>query len=410
MKKLYNNSIINLCILNHEQKWKWLNNTEQESLILNQMQELKKLLNEIKISQDNINGKEISNRKVEFSKKEIKEMPRLKDFKIRVKQGKYYEIRFRKYGYNVSFSSTNFEVAKRKAFTWLNTFESQIKPEVHFTVLSRADIENFNISKKVTFKEFADNYVYNVKKKMVKEVSFRNYKNYYEKILLPKFGKMQLGKINPIMLQMFLDHYNSKTPRLCEDIKCLLNGIFDYALNNGVIERNPLKMVYIPKHERKTGMALTPTEEKALLNNIKGSKYEVAYLKMLYSGVRPCEINGIEESIENNTLTIKNGKLKSYQKNLTRTVPIFPKYKDTLNRVLEKNLSTYKMELEFKELCPHHTIKDLRHTFTTRARECGVDNELVSVWTGHSLGNITSSVYTHFSMEYQQKEALKVNY
>ena len=56
------------------------------------------------------------------------------------------------------------------------------------------------------------------------------------------------------------------------------------------------------------------------------------------------------------------------------------------------------------------TKKDLRHTFTIRARECGIDNELVAVWTGPSLGNITSSVYTHFSMEHQQKEAKKVVY
>ena len=53
-------------------------------------------------------------------------MPRLKDFKIRIKDNKYYEIRFRRYGYNMSFSSKDFEVAKRKAFAWLNLFEQEI--------------------------------------------------------------------------------------------------------------------------------------------------------------------------------------------------------------------------------------------------------------------------------------------
>ena len=68
------------------------------------------------------------------------------------------------------------------------------------------------------------------------------------------------------------------------------------------------------------------------------------------------------------------------------------------------------LRLEFKKYCPNNTLKDLRHTFTTRARECGIDNELVSVWTGHSLGNITASVYTHFSNEFQQEQAKKVEY
>ena len=78
-------------------------------------------------------------------------------------------------------------------------------------------------------------------------------------------------------IQKFLDKYNAKTSRGCEDLKCLLNGIFDYALNNGIIERNPLKAVYIPKHQRKTGTSLSPQEEKAFIVAIKGNRFENAY-------------------------------------------------------------------------------------------------------------------------------------
>ena len=75
----------------------------------------------------------------------------------------------------------------------------------------------------------------------------------------------------------------------------------------------------------------------------------------------------------------KNSKLKNYQKNFYRTIPIFPKYKSIKTFTLEKaNLE--RLRLEFKKYCPNNTLKDLRHTFTTRARECGIDNELVAVW------------------------------
>ena len=119
--------------------------------------------------------------------------------------------------------------------------------------------------------------MYNIKKKRLKEVSFRNYKNYYEKIILPVYGKMRICDIKPYFIQKFLDKYNAKTPRLCEDLKCLLNGIFEYAVNNGIIDRNPLKAVYIPKHQRKTGTALTPQEEQAFIAAIKGTRFENAY-------------------------------------------------------------------------------------------------------------------------------------
>ena len=387
---------------------------DNETLLLEQIKNLTSLIKELKSTPLTISGNKEKKSQIEgnpkFSQKEIKEMPRLKDFKIRIKNNRYYEIRFRRYGYNVSFSSTNFEVAKRKAFDWLSTFEEQIKPQVHFTVLSKSDSEHFNISKNIIFKQFADDYMFKVKIKRVKPITFKTYKNYYENIIIPTFGKLSLKSIKPIFIQGFLDKIANKTPRACEDIKMLLNNIFDYAVNNGVIERNPIKAVYIKKHEREKGQALSPDEESKFIADIKGTPCESVFLKMLYSGVRPGEVNSIKEDTINNTITIANGKLKSYQKNLTRTIPIFPKYAETLSKPLTKRYNLNKLREEFKRFCPNNTLKDLRHTFTTRARECGIDNELVAVWTGHSLGNITSSVYTHFSMEFQQAQAKKLTY
>ena len=348
--------------------------------------------------------------KLNFTNKEIKQMPRLKDFKIRIKNDKYYEIRFRRYGYNVSFSSKDFEEAKRKAFEWLGRFEEQIKPQVHFTILSKSESEYFSASKNVMFKTFATDYIYNVRKKRVKELTFTTYKNYYEAEILPVYGKMRLAEIKPYMIQKQLDKLHDVKPRTCEDVKMLLNGIFQYAVDNGILDRNPMKAVYVEKHERKNGEALTYEQERKFVRDIRGTKNEWVYLKMLYSGVRPCEISGIVENVENNTLTIKNGKLKSYQKNKTRTIPIFPKYKETLSHPIRDFIYLPDLRNDFKKYLPNNNLKDLRHTFTSRARECGIDNELVAVWTGHSLGNITSSVYTHFSNEFQQTQALKLKY
>lgn len=73
-----------------------------------------------------------------------------------------------------------------------------------------------------------------------------------------------------------------------------------------------------------------------------------------------------------------------------RTIPIFPKLKPYIERLLNEKwqLSDKILTQDFKTIFKNHSLKDLRHTFTTRARECGIDNEIVSIWTGHSLGNI----------------------
>ena len=84
--------------------------------------------------------------------------------------------------------------------------------------------------------------------------------------------------------------------------------------------------------------------------------------------------------------------------------------KTILNMPHEDSVSMEKLYKEFVKFLPNNTLKDLRHTFNTRIKELGVSNELTAIWCGRTVGNITADVYTHYSMEYQQKEALKVKY
>ena len=80
---------------------------------------------------------------------------------------------------------------------------------------------------------------------------------------------------------------------------------------------------------------------------------------------------------------------------------------------------------EIKKLTPHiltkhlklqfdnHHLHDLRHTFITRAQECGIRREIVSLWAGHKAdSSITTTVYTHFQerSELQLQEMEKYNY
>ena len=68
-----------------------------------------------------------------------------------------------------------------------------------------------------------------------------------------------------------------------------------------------------------------------------------------------------------------------------------------------------------RRLFPEHHPHELRYTFITRCKECGVNPELVMLWDGHEMDEDvkTSKVdrgYTDYSDEYQLQEAEKVNY
>ena len=386
--------------------------TDQEKSLLEQITNLTSLIRDLRSTPSSDGNKVIKSKigRINFTKKEMEKMPRLKDFSIRYREkADYYEIRYRRYGYNKTFTGKTLQKAKIKAFDWLRTFEYEIAAKDRFSVFQK-EYESGNINQNnVNFKVFADNYIFNIKKKRVKESTFVSYKYNYTNHILPYFKKYRLSEIKSFMIQPVLDELHENKPRACEDVKTLLSGIFEYAVNCGFIQLNPMKVIYVPKHQRETGKALTIDEEKELIRKLENHRFKYHYLKMLYSGIRPCEINDLKEDNEQHVIIVKNGKLKEYQKNLTRTIPVFPMYETCFGIDCEK-VTRDLLNTEFRKIVPNHTIKDLRHTFTTRARECGIDNELVSIWTGHSLGNITASVYTHFSLDFQKEKAKQLIY
>ena len=66
-----------------------------------------------------------------------------------------------------------------------------------------------------------------------------------------------------------------------------------------------------------------------------------------------------------------------------------------------------------KNYLPDRTTKDLRHTFITRCRECKIQREITSIWSGHISDNsMTTKVYTHLesNKELQLEEISLFNY
>ena len=80
-----------------------------------------------------------------------------------------------------------------------------------------------------------------------------------------------------------------------------------------------------------------------------------------------------------------------------------------------KNTNLGAIKSTMRRLFPEHHPHELRYTFITRCKECGVNPELVMLWEGHEMDDDvkTSKVdrgYTDYSDEYQLQEAEKVNY
>ena len=224
------------------------NPTDSNVEIMAKMDQILAILNNEE-SKPSIGGniKRKNNSDLQFKKKEIKKMPCLKDCKIRRKNNGVYEIRYRKHGYNMSFSSKNLDEAKQKCLEWLSTFNDLITANKHYVIVAKKD---YKPKGNLNFGTFAKNYMLNVKKPNVKAKTFETYMYAFNGYIMPLFGNKNVDEIRPVFIQQQLNKLSAEKPRTCEDVKNLLNGIFEYAVNNELINRNPMKAVFIPKHER----------------------------------------------------------------------------------------------------------------------------------------------------------------
>ena len=134
----------------------------------------------------------------------------------------------------------------------------------------------------------------------------------------------------------------------------------------------------------------------------------------MYTGLRRSELASVE--IDGDWINLITAKQRKGIKDKPRSIPISPMLKQILSFIDIEKIKTASvggLTNRFKNVCPNHHLHDLRHTFITRAQECGIRREIVSLWSGHKAdSSITTNVYTHFQehSELQMLEMQKYNY
>ena len=333
----------------------------------------------------------------------------LKDGTVR-KRGGSYEIRFQKLGYRKSFSSTTLEGAQAKFKVFLKELNARTR--------NGKLLQNKKPSLRV--EEWAETYLNKFKRTSLCEKAFQNTQRVIKNHVIAPLGKRILADVGVLELQdLFNSLLEQGKSRTAEDVKTFLSGMFEKAEALGYVKKNPMRAVVVKKHYRKHGAALSLTEERQFLELIKNDCYRDVYEFMLFSGARRSEALLFKLSdvdLDSNVILIHTTKQKDRVNAKPRTVPIFPKLRPVIERLIAAGVEEPfkkrgKTTERFKTFMPERHLHELRHTFTTRCRECGIDNEITSLFTGHAVkGNTAATVYTHFSLEYLQQQALRLVY
>ncbi len=136
---------------------------------------------------------------------------------------------------------------------------------------------------------------------------------------------------------------------------------------------------------------------------------------LLYTGLRRSELSSV--IIDGEWIRLISAKQRKGTTVKERSIPITPMLADVLPSINLAEIKTIRPDILTKwvsKIMPNHHCHDLRHTFITRCQECGVPTPIVSLWAGHKISGIDSSltvqVYSHYSEETQLAEARKVRY
>ena len=121
------------------------------------------------------------------------------------------------------------------------------------------------------------------------KATFEEYR-YFIARYLPPLDTMRMDYIKTSDIQQLINS-NAAHPRICEKILLTLKQIFNMAVNEDIIIKNPCNMVNLPRHVKHTKRILTDAECERVMKAEGLTEKERALIHCFYgSGLRPAEV------------------------------------------------------------------------------------------------------------------------
>lgn len=297
------------------------------------------------------------------------------------------------------------------------------------------------------YKEWLQEWLKNYVKISAKQRTVSRYTEISNDHLIPSLGEYELQSLSPIILQKYISELlecgNLKTgyglsSSSVNSIITVIQSSLNVAFNLGLMTERVGDKLKRPKTNEKNIECFSVEEqrviEKAVLSDNRSHMFGV--FLCLYSGLRIGELLALEWNdidFVNCTLSVTKtcfdgkdangvfGRITDRPKTQSscRIVPI-PKQIIPLLKTAKKNsesnyviskgesgllVRTY--QRNFKSLLKRLNIAPrgfhaLRHTFATRAIECGMDVKTLSEILGHKNPTVTLNRYAHSLMEHKK--------
>ena len=258
--------------------------------------------------------------------------------------------------------------------------------------------------------------------------------------LVPRFKGIQLGEIKPTHLQQVLDEKANQgfSRNTVNHLRWDMKQIFEYAVSNGVLLRNPAAELFTPRECANKEVRVMTLDQVNLGLTVLPLRERLIYKLAVIAGMRPGEIvalkrksiNGISADIRHR---IYNGELDSPKsaKSVRQAAladSILDELREWLRQVPDTGPDTWlfpsenlKTPISRDNLLTRHlhpkldtlglgwvNFQVLRKTHSTLMREQEVDPKIVADQQGHDV-DVNLNVYAKTSLEQKKKAVDKLD-
>lgn len=297
------------------------------------------------------------------------------------------------------------------------------------------------------YKDWLNEWLNNFIRITAKQRTVARYSEIIIKHILPVLGEKEICELSAIDLQRFVTELLINGNKLTgqglsssavNSIITVLQSSLTVAYGLGLIKNNPASNIKRPKLSEKEIECFTVSEQKNIEQAVLTDKrsYMLGIILCLYTGLRIGELLALtwqDIDFVSGMLTVSktcfdgkdgNGKfgrvvdapktqssrriiplskqilsLMKDMKKQSRTEWVIAKNEEPLSvRTYQRNFSAFLKKLHIE----HRGFHALRHTFATRAIECGMDVKTLSEILGHKNATITLNRYAHSLMEHKR--------
>ena len=291
----------------------------------------------------------------------------------------------------------------------------------------------------MNYKDWLNLWLNNYVKTSCKRRTCEMYSSTIERRIVPYLGNRDLNELTPELLQQFVINLRSSegqalAANTVNGVITVVQSSLKMAHDLGYVPVYYGDKIRHPKTVEKKVECLTVLEQKKLENYIRNDKRYKLYgiIICMYTGLRIGELLALkwenvdmhkaQLTVESTCYYVDNKRVIDTPKtqHSLRTIP-FPRQILPLFRVLKKHAKTEfvieengvpvsnrslqrSFELIQKRLnIEHKCFHALRHTFATRALECGMDVKTLSELLGHKNPNVTLRRYAHSMLEHKKQ-------